>query len=317
MRVSWAYRFDAATAALERLQTQLLQHQQRLATGQRLQQLGDDPAALARVLRMDELIAQTQRQRDTLALLQQELQALQLHTEGLSDALAEIAVLLQEALDAKNLDKPALIAERLHQRLEDLVARANAEFAGHYLFAGTQHEAPFRLQRTTATAENPSGLQVTFAGNLQERTAQPTAGGSEALSIRADELFGQGGTELFGLVVAAYNLLAYRADGSQRPPEESLSAQEREQLQQLIPQLLAFRQRIDRVTARTAERQSRWQALAEQLEQYLTQLRAFRSADADTDLVQVALELQKGQTALQALLQTLSRVLTQSLFDML
>jgi hypothetical protein len=123
MRVSWAYRFDAATAALERLQTQLLQHQQRLATGQRLQQLGDDPAALARVLRMDELIAQTQRQRDTLALLQQELQALQLHTEGLSDALAEIAVLLQEALDAKNLDKPALIAERLHQRLEDLVAR--------------------------------------------------------------------------------------------------------------------------------------------------------------------------------------------------
>jgi flagellin-like hook-associated protein FlgL len=160
-------------------------------------------------------------------------------------------------------------------------------------------------------------LQVTFAGNLQERTAQPTAGGSEALSIRADELFGQGGTELFGLVVAAYNLLAYRADGSQRPPEESLSAQEREQLQQLIPQLLAFRQRIDRVTARTAERQSRWQALAEQLEQYLTQLRAFRSADADADLVQVALELQKGQTALQALLQTLSRVLTQSLFDML
>jgi flagellin-like hook-associated protein FlgL len=140
MRVSWAYRFDAATAALERLQTQLLQHHQRLATGQRLQQLGDDPAALARVLRMDELIAQTQRQRDTLALLQQELQALQLHTEGLSDALAEIAVLLQEALDAKNLDKPALIAERLHQRLEDLVARANAEFAGHYLFAGTQQE---------------------------------------------------------------------------------------------------------------------------------------------------------------------------------
>jgi flagellin-like hook-associated protein FlgL len=152
MRVSWAYRFDAATAALERLQTQLLQHQQRLATGQRLQQLGDDPAALARVLRMDELIAQTQRQRDTLALLQQELQALQLHTEGLSDALAEIAVLLQEALDAKNLDKPALIAERLHQRLEDLVARANAEFAGHYLFAGTQQEQLRMSQALPGTA---------------------------------------------------------------------------------------------------------------------------------------------------------------------
>ncbi|MCS7169967.1 MAG: hypothetical protein NZ949_05015, partial [Candidatus Kapabacteria bacterium] len=156
-----------------------------------------------------------------------------------------------------------------------------------------------------------------FRGTLAQRRLDLFPGQEEILSLCADELFGANGTELFTVLIEAYNLLAYRSDGSRRQPEESLSVAERNQVEEFLPRVAAFVREVDRAIARAGFRQARWELLQQQLQEFVTQIRAFHSAIADVDLARVALELQQTQTALQAVLQSSARVLGLSLFDFL
>lgn len=322
MRIAWETRFRMAEAGIQRLQQQIATAQQQVATGSRLNSLADDPVAFGRAQRLQELLDTTDRRLRLLQAISEETRTVQTQTEALSTALQDIFTLLSEALDPKHLDKPAIIGEQLRQRIDDVLSLANSHDNGHYLFAGTQTvfsdgEGAFRLQAGTPTPDNPSGLQVLFRGNLAERRVEVFPGQEEVLSLRADELFGADGTELFRVLIAAYNLLAYRADGTRRPPEEPLSDAERAQVEALLPQIAAFQARVDQATARAGARQQRWDLLQEQLQALTTQLRAARSAVTDADLVEVALDLQRAQTVLQAVLQTTTRVLGMNLFDFL
>ncbi|GBD07138.1 Flagellar hook-associated protein 3 [bacterium HR21] len=322
MRVAWETRFRLAQTAIERSQQQLTRLQQQLATGKRLISLAEDPVAFGRARRLEEALQLVERQQALLHGMVEEVRSAQSQVEELVAAVQDMEALLAAALDPKNLDKPALLAEQLRQRLEDVLRSANADFDGRYLFAGTATvlpggERPFELRRGAPTPENPSGLEILFRGNLAERRVMLAPGQEEVLSLRADELFGAGGTELFTVLIAAYNLLAYRADGSQRPPEESLSAAERTQVQALLPQLAALREMLERAIARIGSRQARWELLAEHLQAYTVQLREFLSEAEDADIARLALELQNAQTTYHAVLQTSSRILTMSLFDFL
>ncbi len=322
MRVSWEQRFQTAESGIQRLQQRIVQAQQRLAIGKRITSPADDPIAYSRACRLQELREQTERRLSLLEAMSQESQLLQAHTEALSTTLQEIQRLLTQALDPKGLDKPALLAQQLRQRFDDVLVLANAHINGRYLFGGMKTHfpdggGPFLLHQGLATPGNPSGLSVEFRGNLAERQLELFPGQVEVLALRADEVFGAGGTELFTVLIAAYNLLAYRADGSSRSPEESLSAAEQAQVEALLPQLATLQARIDRATAQAASRQERWGLLRQLLQEYATQLRAFQSTTEDADIVQLSLELQQAQVVLQALLQTSTRFLQLSFFDFL
>lgn len=322
MRIAWDQRFRTAEYGIQRLQQRLLRIQQQLATGRRINTPADDPAAYSRARRLELLQELTERRLQLLQAISHEEQLLHTTTEALEDALQQVRQLLVQALDPKNLDKPAFLAQHLRQRLDDLLTLANTNADGRHLFGGTltlfpDGQGPFLLHQEAPTQENPSGLRIEFRGNLAERSLELFAGQREKLSLPADEVFGRDGTELFGLLLAAYNLLAYRADGSPRSAEESLSAAERAQLEALLPQLATFQAQLTRATARAGARQERWEALQQQLHNYRTQLRAFQSAAEEADLAQLALELRQSQTALEALLQTSARLLGLSLFEFL
>ncbi|MCS6966247.1 MAG: hypothetical protein NZ473_05730 [Candidatus Kapabacteria bacterium] len=322
MRVSWGTRFQTAEAGIRRLQQQLTQVQQQLATGKRLNSLADDPVAFGSAYRLRELVDTTEGRLRTLQAMIEESRVVQTHAEALSRVLQEVQTLIAEALDPKHLDKPAFLAEHLRQRLEDILGIANAQYHGRYLFSGTRTtfadgRPAFQLQQASPTSGNLSGLSVEFRGTLAQRRLDLFPGQEEILSLCADELFGANGTELFTVLIEAYNLLAYRSDGSRRQPEESLSVAERNQVEEFLPRVAAFVREVDRAIARAGFRQARWELLQQQLQEFVTQIRAFHSAIADVDLARVALELQQTQTALQAVLQSSARVLGLSLFDFL
>lgn len=321
MRVSWEFRFQTLETGFRRLQQRLAGLHTELATGKQLNSLADNPTAVYAAYRLQELLEATDRRLRTLQAIVEEAQVVQTHTEALSTALQEVSALLTAALDPQHLDKPVLLAQQLRQRLDDIVALANAQYNGRLLFGGTATNLPdgkaFLLERTAPSPQNPSGMTVNFRGTMTPRQVFLFPGQPEDVGLQADELFGDGGVELFTLLITVYNLLAYRSDGSQRAPEESLNSTERAQVVAFMSRLADFRQRIDRATARMGARQERWQLLQEQLEQYATFLRGFRSTLEESDIVQVAVQLQKEQIALQALLSGFSRLLGLSLFDYL
>ncbi len=322
MRIAWQQPFRTAEYGLQRLQQRLLSLQQQLATGKQITSPADDPSAYSRARRLDLLQELTERRIQLLQAMSQEQQLLHTFTEALEDTLLQVRQLLVQALDPKNLDKPAFLAQQLRQRLDDMLALANAHADGRYLLGGTRTlfpdgQGPFLLRQELPTQENPSGLRVEFRGTFTGRSLELFPGQPEILSLQADELFGRDGVELFTLLLGAYNLLAYRADGSPRAAEEGLSSAERERLEALLPQVAAFQASLARATARVGARQERWELLQQQLQNYATHLRAFRSAAEDADLARLAVELHQGQTALQALLQTSARLLGLSLFDVL
>ena len=152
MRVSSGTIFESNVAALGQQQARLLQTQQQIASGRRMQSAADDPVAAARSLdvgQADALNTQFAAYRDTarhtLSLAESTLQGV---TALVQDVRSAIVTAGNGSLN--NSDRKTIAAD-LNGRLQELLGLANStDGVGNYLFAGFQ-------SRTQALAGTPAG----------------------------------------------------------------------------------------------------------------------------------------------------------------
>jgi flagellar hook-associated protein 3 FlgL len=164
MRISTRQSFDSGIDRLQQRQRELLESQQKLTSGKRVERASDDPAAAARAERA---LAAIGRQDANQRALDASRNVLTL-TEG---ALGDVNDLLQEAREtmvaAGNASysdaERASLAERLRSLRDQLLVAANrSDGTGGFLFAGQgAAEPPF--------VDNPGG--VTFSGTAGELQA--------------------------------------------------------------------------------------------------------------------------------------------------
>ncbi len=169
MRISSSTIFDSNVAALGQQQARLVQTQQQIASGKRLQTAGVDPVAATQALITSQADAmQTQQAanrisaRDPISLAESTLMSV---TTLLQDAKTATVYAGNGTLNASDR---ATIATELNGRLQELIGLANStDASGKYMFSGFQSTTP-------PFVATPAG--VSYFGDDGQRAMQVSAG---------------------------------------------------------------------------------------------------------------------------------------------
>lgn len=182
MRLSTSQIFALGTQAIDRQQTNLLQTQQQISSGLRVQTPSDDPVAAAQIWQVNESIAENTQYSANLGQAKSTL--------SLSDSvLAQVDNLLQSSrtlvVEANNgtvsAQDRASIATQLSQQLQQLIGLANTgDGNGGYLYSGFKQGSP----PYAATASGAA-----YSGDQGQRLIQVSGSRQIAISDNGSAIF--------------------------------------------------------------------------------------------------------------------------------
>lgn len=297
MRIASNTVSDNIVRQIQNLGSQSARLQSLVASGQRITNPEDDPAAVSRVINLENerrSIEQFQRNASrALEVSQASYSGLQ-QIKKLSDRATEIGTLGTGTVSAEA--RTAYAAE-VDQLLEQAVQLGNTKFRNDYIFAGTAVDAaPF------AATRNASGkiTGVTYAGN----SAQSSIALSESSAVTA----GTSADTNTGIGDFINRLVSLR-DSLQSGNTTAVKAAQTDLLnsEDLLVNSLSSQGAVQmRIEVNQAQQKDR----AANLEKLV-------SSEADGDLPSTIVKLNQNQVAYQAALQSASNIMKLSLLDYL
>ncbi len=330
MRITTNSQAATYQSNLFQVQERVDQSNQRIATGKDIIRIADAPGKIVDIQQLTTHIERNTQYKKSIDEATGELSTVESSLETFSGKLSDIREIVIKASETSNTDKLPVLANQIKQLLTDMVKEANHDYNGRFTFAGTKTtpesivpvppqvtKEPFELIEGPATAANPSGLQVVFKGNFQDRVINKSATSTEVVNSKADAAFGSGGVGVFETAIKLVNHLQYRSDGSSRTTTEQFSIGEQRTLQGYTSELFDIIQKVDEEIGRVGGRISRLSALSEQITTENTNLGELRSQSEDTNMPEAILQLKKNENALQFSLQIGARLFGQSLLDFL
>lgn len=266
-----------------------------VATGQRITDPSDDPAAIARVLRLQgekRGIQQFARNNDrALNVSQSSFSAIE-QLKHLSDRAGELAVL---GNGTTSPDAFRAYGAETDQMLEQALQTANVKYAGEHLFGGTKSDtAPF-----TATRD--------AAGRITAITYVGAASGAE---IRISE-----GAKLSPFTTGAENQKVAGFLNNLASLRDALQSGSGPAVQAVRPALETSENDFLVTMSGIGAKQTRLEADRAQNEARFVELENLTAAETDVDIPSTVVKLTQAQTAYQAALQSGSKILEMSLLD--
>ncbi len=314
---------------LETIQNRRFKEQIRLSTGKSIVNMADAPDKLNNVKRLTSVINRNDQYYRNIDKALGELRVIDDELQSMTEQVTEIRQIVIDSTHVGNKGATSTLAEYVKGILDDLVTKANSEYNGRYIFAGTkttpdsldktpeaQNDLPFEIVEGTPTADNPSGLQIVFKGNNKSREILKDDKSTEVINTKAEDVFGAGSTELFERMIDLYNIMAYDENGNKRG-NAPLTREEVSEMSGLQKDIVLVFERINKAAAQNGAKLNRMEAIQQQLQEENTRLEEIRSIDSDTDVTESVINLQKEDTALNYSLSIGARLLPQSLFDFL
>lgn len=264
------------------------------ATGQRITDPGDDPAAFTRVLQLQaekQQIQQFSRNNNRAHDISVSSFAAFDSVKNLSDRAGELAVL---GSGVTSTDGWAYAAET-NQMIEQALQFGNTQYSGEHLFGGTMSDVP----PFTATRD--------LAGKITGVTYTGAATGAEFRISEGTKLSPfTNGAENQQVADFMNNLVSLR-DALQSGSASAVSA--------VRPSLETSENELLVTMSSIGAKQTRLEADAAQNEARFTELEKLTGAETDVDLSQVVVKLTQAQTAYEAALKSGSQILQMSLLD--
>lgn len=281
-------------AQLQKLsEKQSMLHNQ-AATGQRIADPSDDPAAFTRVLQLQEekqQIQQFAKNNNRAHDISQSSFTVIEQFKNLSDRAGELAVLGSGVTSSQGW----AYAAEAEQMIEQAVQFGNTQYSGEHLFGGTKSDAP----PFTATRD--------AAGKITSVSYTGAAAGAEfRISEGAKASPFTSGSENQRLADFMNNLVSLR---------DALQSTSASAVQAVRPSLETSESGLLFTLSSIGAKQSRLEANAAQNEARFAELDKLTGAETDADLSQVVVKLTQAQTAYQAALQSGSKILNMSLLD--
>ncbi|MGI6369630.1 MAG: hypothetical protein GX372_08885 [Ignavibacteria bacterium] len=331
MRISSNMSYDSFAFNIEKLQESRYKNLLRQSTGKDMINIADKPGSLMDVKKI--VTAQEQRSNyiNLNNLAASEMRAAEDQAEAVITAMQKIRDL---SITSTNMiyDGSGVqsIGNYIKGIVTDILRNVNADFNGKYLFSGTKtnansieadnpgmNEMPFELIKNEASADNPSGFQVVFKGNMEQRKINKDTHSTEIINLTADELFGENGTKTFEAIIDIYNILLFGPDNTERENLESLSREEKIKIAELQQKVAHDLEEITKNNAKLASRRERLETVTEQMTEEVVRLKEVQSLREDADVVKVLSDLKKEETVLQYVLQSAPRLTRLTLFDFL
>jgi flagellar hook-associated protein 3 FlgL len=295
MRVATSTVSDTIVRQIQLLSGQQSKLQNQIATGQRISQPEDDPAAVGRVLNLEtEQRHITQYANNTskaLEIAQASFSGLQ-GIKKISDRAGELGTLGAGVLGP---DAMKAYATETDQLIEQALQSANTRFNGNYIYAGTAVDAP-----AVTVVRGGSGqiTGATYAGN----TAQAAIPLSEAASITPST----NGTTNAGLATFINNLVALR---------DALNSGDTAAVSAAQSGLTSSEDLLVGALADNGGVQTRIEASQAQQADRTTSVDQLISSETSADLPATIVKLNQTQTAYQAALQSAANIMHLSLLD--
>ncbi len=297
MRIATHTTSETILAQLQRLGTQQANLQNQVATGQRLFQPGDDPAAVGRVLSSQieqRSLAQFTRNADAaLAYSKTSYSGIE-QIKKLSDRAGEIAIL---GTGTSGPQAMQAYAAEIDQLIEQAVSVGNTRFGNDHVFAGTALDtAPF------TPARDASGriATVAYAGDTGRLTIPLADGATLQPTPSADTNA--------GLATFMNQLVALR---------DALRSGDTAAVQTLREPLTASEDTLVTALGEHGAIQLRIEISQTQQKARLNELDRQISSEADADLPATIVRLNQTTQAYEAALASASKTLNLSLLDYL
>ena len=305
MRIAFNTFPDSVKSQLATLSAQQNHLQNQVATGKRISQLDDDPAAMRRVLDWQTQGSQVSQYRKNIASLQTEATSSYSAMSGLQTISAragEIATLADGTRSAQELN---IYASEVTQLIQQGVQLMNSTGQGGYLFGGTATaQPPF----VAATDANGNVTGVTYQGNEAALSAEIAAGAPVAVQVPGANTSGSGpaglitdtrnGADFFNHLIALQNHLRAGDTGSIASSDLPALAKDEDNITSQIAHNGLIQTHLSSADSLAAA-----QSLS---------LKETISQDSDADLAQTLTQLSTTQTAYLAALQSGDKLLSQS-----
>lgn len=297
MRVTQNLMVTRALSNLNYQTRRLLDLQEQMATGLRVNSPSDDPLAARRAIDIRETMAREDQYLTNISnaglQLQETVTAIQSVVEALQRA-NDIA--LQGANGTMAQSQRDQLAIEVNQLLETVLMEANHQTNGRYIFGGTRTlTAPYEATR------NAQGMitAVTYVGNLEQVPVAVADGVSVAINEPGQTAFQSSQDVLQLLIDIRDDLRASDITGLQQRMAEFKVAQD--QALVAVARIGATQNRLERLTATT--------------EDHLQQLKIALSDSIEADYAETMLNFNAQSNAFQAALNASARVIQQSLLD--
>lgn len=269
--------------------------QNQVATGQRISDPSDDPAAIARVLRLQgekSEIQQFSRNHDrAMNVSQSSFSAIKQMKEA-SDRAGEIAVL---GVGTSGPQALQAYAKEADQMLEQALQTANTKYSGEHLFGGTKSStAPFAATRDAA------GRITAISYNGAANGAEVRISEGAKLSPFTTGAENQKLADFMNNLVGLRDALETGTGAAVQATRPSLETSEND----FLVTLSGIGAKQTRLETDQAQNESRFQ-----------ELDRLTSQEVDADIPSTVVELTQAQTSYQAALQSGAKILSMSLLD--
>ena len=305
MRIAFNTFPNSLTSQLAALSARQNRLQNQVATGKRISQLEDDPAAMRQVLDLQVQGSQIAQYRKNIASLQTQATSSYNAISGLqniSSRAGEIATLADGTRSPAELKA---YATEVTQLIQQGVQLMNSTNQGSYIFGGTQTAQP-PFVATTDSDGDVTG--VTYQGNESVSGAEIAAGATVSVQVPGANTSGSGpgglitdsrnGADFFNHLIALQNhLLAGDTTAISSVDHPALMKDEDNIISQIANNGL--------IQSHLSTADSLASAQSQSAEQTISQL-------SDADLAETLTQLSATQTAYQAALQSGANLLSPS-----
>ena len=303
MRIAFNTFPDSVASQLASLSAQQNRLQNQVATGKRISQLADDPAAMRQVLDLQTQDSQIAQYRKNIAFLQTQATSSYNAMSGLQKISARVGEIATLADGTRSPQELSAYATEVNQLIQQGVQLMNGSGQAGHLFGGTQTAQPPFVATTDADG-NVTG--VTYQGNQSVPGSEIAAGATVSVQVPGANTSGSGptglitdsrnGADFFNHLIALQNHLRAGDTGSITSSD--------------IPALAKDEDNITSQIATNGLVQSHL-SMANSLASTQSQsVKDTVSQDSDADLAQTLTRLSATQTAYQAALQSGAKLLS-------
>ena len=283
--------------------------QQQISSGKMIHAPSDDPIGTINSLSTRNEIRKVEQYQDNISNAMGFLEHTSSVLTQVEDILLEIKTIAENgSSEVTTSAERTAFAFQVDQLLEELIQSANSKFGGKFIFGGTEtlsgtqaNSAPFNAQlsgsKISQVIQNPDGIN----GQIQTLVGD---GKSIVINLAGDAIFQPGGTggnnDLFQTVIDL---------------RENLLANDGNSIRERITEINNEFDGIVGQNTLAGAKVNRMQLISDQLDDLYVIEKEFLSQVEDTDVAEAVMRLNTQEVALQATLQTSSRILQNSLLD--
>jgi len=298
VRVTQGLMVRQALNDLNRQTRRLLQLQQQLSTGLKVNSPSDDPLAARRAVNIRSLIGQNEQYLTNLSNATPQVSETASTLQTVITSLQRAYELTVQGANGTNSQTQLNnIAIEIDQILESTLSEANHQTNGRYIFGGTRTlDAPFVAARDA----NGTITSVTYQGNDESIRVLVGDGVEASINEPGNRAFTDG-QDYFQLLISIRDELRAGNQGALQ--------------NQRLGEMITAQNQLLVSVARVGTIENQFERLTRNMEDYVQQLQGTLSDNIDADYAETVINLQAQTNAFQAALNATARVIQPSLLD--